>query len=142
MALQLSDTIIGAMLNVIETTISPAFEAPRLKIYTGSPPATVAAAATGSLLVDMTLPGDWMAAASGSAPVTKVKAGTWEDTSADGSGNAGYFRIFANDNTTPHIQGTVTATGGGGDMTLDSIVITAGQTVTITTFTLSGANWD
>ena len=29
-------------------------------------------------------------------------------------------------------EGTVTATGGGGDLTLDNTSITAGQTVTIT----------
>jgi hypothetical protein len=32
-------------------------------------------------------------------------------------------------------EGTVTATGGGGDLTLDNTSITAGQTVTITSWT-------
>lgn len=35
------------------------------------------------------------------------------------------------------MQGTVTATGGGGDMTLDSVAITATQSVTITAFSLT-----
>ena len=39
---------------------------------------------------------------------------------------------------TAHIQGSVTATGGGGDMTLDNTSIASGQTVTITSFTLNG----
>ena len=34
----------------------------------------------------------------------------------------------------------VTATGGGGDMTIDSTSITAAQTVTITGFTLTDGN--
>ena len=139
MALQLSDTVIGAMLNQIETSIGTT---PYIRIYTGSPPATPATATTGTLLVEDQLDSDWMAAASGSNPVTKVKSGTWEDVLANATGTAGYFRIFASDGTTCHMQGTVTATGGGGDMELDSTSITAGQTVTITTFTLSGANWD
>ena len=39
--------------------------------------------------------------------------------------------------TNATIQGTVTATGGGGDLTLDTITIVAGQQVTITQFTLT-----
>jgi hypothetical protein len=35
------------------------------------------------------------------------------------------------------MQGTITATGGGGDMTLDNTSIASGQQVTITSFTLS-----
>jgi hypothetical protein len=34
----------------------------------------------------------------------------------------------------------VTATGGGGDMTLDNTSIASGQKVTITTFTISAGN--
>ena len=35
------------------------------------------------------------------------------------------------------MQGTITATGGGGDMTLDNTSIASAQQVTITSFTLS-----
>jgi len=80
----------------------------------------------------MTLPADWLAAASGG---TKALAGTWQDASADATGTAGHFRIKAG--ATCHIQGSVTATGGGGDMTLDNTSITAAQQVTITGFTLT-----
>jgi hypothetical protein len=38
------------------------------------------------------------------------------------------------------MQGTVTLTAGGGDMTLDSITPNAGQTMTITGFTLNEPN--
>jgi len=85
----------------------------------------------------MTLESSWMAdAGSGS----KAKAGTWSDGTADNAGTADFFRLFATDGTTCHIQGTVTATAGGGDMTLDNPVIAAGQTVTINTFTLTAGN--
>ena len=35
------------------------------------------------------------------------------------------------------MQGTITATGGGGDMTLITTSITSGQPITITGFTLT-----
>jgi len=38
------------------------------------------------------------------------------------------------------MQGTVTATGGGGDLELDNTSIAATQKVTITTFTLTAGN--
>ena len=85
----------------------------------------------------ITLPSDWMAAASGGS---KALSGTWQDTSADASGTAGHFRIYASDGTTKHIQGTITVTGGGGDMTLDSVSLTAAQSITITSFTLTDGN--
>ena len=75
-----------------------------------------------------------MAAASGGS---KAKTGTWEDLSADAAGTAGHFRLYASDGTTCHIQGTITATGGGGDMTLDNVVIAAAQAITITAFTVT-----
>jgi len=59
------------------------------------------------------------------------------DAGADATGTAAHFRIYASDGTTVHMQGTITATGGGGDMTLDNTSIASGQTVTITSFTIS-----
>jgi hypothetical protein len=134
MALQLSTTVRNARLDTIESTISTS---PILKIRTGAAPATCATADSGTVLVTMTLPSDWMAAASSGS---KAISGTWQDASADATGTAAHFRIYDSGGTTCHIQGTVTATGGGGDLTLDNTSITSGQTVTVTTFTLTDAN--
>lgn len=129
MAFQYSVTVRNALLDSIETTISTA---PTLEIRSGAAPANCAAADSGTVLATMTLPSDWMAAASAGA---KALAGSWQDASADATGTAGHFRIKAG--ATCHIQGTVTATGGGGDMTLDNVSIAAAQQVTITAFTLT-----
>ena len=124
----------NALLDSCESTIGTS---PVLKIRTGSPPATCATADSGTVLASITCPSDWAAAASSGS---KAKSGTWQDTSADATNTAAHWRLYASDGTTCHMQGTVTATGGGGDMTLDSTSITSGQTVTISTFTLSAAN--
>ena len=78
-----------------------------------------------------------MAAASSGS---KSKSGTWEDLSADATGTAGHFRLYDSAGTTCHLQGTVTATGGGGDMEVSSTSFTAGQSFTVTTFTLTDGN--
>ena len=134
MAIQFSSTVRDARLDAIETAISTSAV---LKIRTGTVPSDVATADAGTVLATLTLPSDWMAAASGGS---KAKTGTWEDTSADDTGTAGHFRIYASNGTTAHIQGTVTVTGGGGDMTLDNTSITSAQQVTITSFTLTDGN--
>lgn len=134
MALQYSVAVRNARLDAVETTIGTT---PVLKIFTGSAPANCAASNSGTELASMTLPSDFMAAASSGS---KAKNGTWEDTSANNSGTAGHFRLYASDGTTCHAQGTVTATGGGGDLTLDNAVLAAGQLVQITGFTLTAGN--
>lgn len=134
MAVKLSATVRNAMLDAIETAIGATAV---LKIRTGAPPADVATADSGTVLATLTLPSDWMAAASGG---TKALSGTWEDTSADGDGTAGHFRIYASNGTTQHLQGTVTATGGGGDMTVDNVVFATAQAFTVTAFTLTAGN--
>ena len=131
MAFQFSTTARNAALDAIETAIGASAI---LKIRSGSAPADCGTANSGTVLATLNLPSDWLAAASGGS---KSKSGTWEDTSADAVGTAGHFRIYASDGTTVHMQGTITATGGGGDMTLDNTSIASGQTVTITSFTLS-----
>lgn len=135
MAIQLSTAVRNARLDVIESTIGATAV---LKIYdlTAGAPADCAAAITATLLATITLPSDWMAGASSGS---KAKSGTWS-VAASGAGTADFFRLFASDGTTCGMQGTVTATGGGGDMTLDNAVIAVGQAVTVSTFSLTDAN--
>lgn len=115
------------------------FDGGTLEIRSGAAPGP-GAAPTGTLLVSITLPTPAFGAASAGAAAL---AGTWEDTSADGTGTAAHFRIKGSSDddsavqTFPRIEGTVTATGGGGDLTLDSVSITAGQSVEITSFSVS-----
>ena len=134
MTLQLSTAVRNASLDQIEATTGATAV---LKIRSGAAPATCATADSGTVLASLTLPADWMAAA---AAGSKAKLGTWEDTSADATGTAAHFRIYESTGVTCHLQGTVTATSGGGDLELDSTAITITQAVTITTFTLTDGN--
>lgn len=134
MTMQFSTAVRNARLDAIESAIGTSAV---LKIRTGAAPADCGTADSGTVLVTLNLPSDWMAAASGGS---KAKAGTWEDTSADATGTAAHFRLYASDGTTCHAQGTVTATGDGGDMTLDNTSLASGQQFTVTGFTLTDGN--
>lgn len=134
MALQYSVEVRNAQLDTFESEIGTAAV---LKMRSGPPPSDCAQADSGTVLASMTLPSDWMAAASGGS---KAKNGTWQTTNAAATGTAEHFRLYASDGTTCHAQGTVSLTDGSGDLKLDNVSITAGQTVTIDTFTLIAAN--
>jgi hypothetical protein len=127
MTFQYSATVRNAKLDAIESTIGTLAV---LKIFSGAEPANCAASDPAGLLVTITLPSDWMAAASGGA---KSKSGTWSAT-ASGTGTAATWRIYESTATTCHIQGNTT------DMTFDNTSIASGQTVTVNTFTINAGN--
>lgn len=134
MAIQLSTAVRNARLDVIESTIGTSAI---LRIRSGAAPANCAAADSGTVLAEITCPSDWMAAASAGA---KSLSGTWQDTSANATGTAAHFRLYDSGGTVCGLQGTVTATGGGGDMEVDNTSFASGQQFTVTTFTLTDGN--
>ena len=134
MSLQLSVAARNARLDAVESAIGVDAV---LKIFEGSLPANCAAADDGTVLTTLALPTDYLAAAAGGS---KAKSGTWQDASADATGTAQYFRLYASDGVTCHLQGTVTVTGGGGDMTVQNTSFAETQQFTITGFTLTDAN--
>lgn len=98
-----------------------------LQIRTGAGPGAENAA-TGTLLVEITLPATpWAAASAGS----KAKNGTWSGT-AVADGEAGHYRL-RNAADTHREDGTVGQ--GSGDLSLDNTDIATSQTVTVSTFT-------
>jgi hypothetical protein len=110
-----------------------------MKIFTGAQPAGCTNANSGTDLVTINLPADWMAAAGSGA---KAKAGTWSGTAGAGAGaTPGHFRIYNSqatmDGSTCIMQGSCGV--GSGDISFDG-TITSGQTVTISTFTLTDGN--
>jgi hypothetical protein len=77
-----------------------------LRLRTGAPPANCAAVRSGTVLATMALPADYMSAAAGGV---KSLLGSWQDASADASGEAGMFEIVDNAGSTCHVQGLCSA---------------------------------
>lgn len=131
MPFQFSTAARNASLDAIEAAIGTS---PILRIRSGAAPANCAAARSGTVLATMNLPADWLAAA---AAGSKGLLGTWQDAAADAAGTAGHFEIMDSTGTTCHMQGTVTGTGGGGDMEIQNTNIAAGQSITVTAFAIN-----
>lgn len=113
----------------------------KVKIYTGTAPATCEDPATGSVLATAAAGGGvtLFDAATGTTTASIALSAAVSDTSAPepGTNTAGYFRLYDSAETTCYFQGTVGATGSGDDLELASTSITQGDTVTISLLTIS-----
>jgi hypothetical protein len=134
-AIKLSSRVKQAMLDAIETTIGTSAH---IQIWAGTIPTDCATTAVGQTkLADFALASDWAASASTTAGVTTKVFNAISSTTGLATGTAAFYRLTdsTNPSTTCDEQGTVTATGGGGDMTIDNTSIATGQTVNITGWT-------
>ena len=98
-----------------------------LTLRTGAP-AGANGAAGGTVVATITLPATPLTSGTGQVTLS----GTWSDTSADAAGTVGHYRLT---NGSDVEEGTVTITGGGGDLTLDNNVLALSQVVSITSWT-------
>jgi hypothetical protein len=98
-----------------------------LKIFSGTQPAFAGAETT--VLAQLTTDATAFAAAASGGVLTLN--GITADSNADATGNASWWRVYQSNGTTACIDGDVSATGGGGDMELDSVAIVLGGTVSL-----------
>lgn len=108
-----------------------------IKVFSGAVPANCATADTGTLGV--TFAGN--ATQFGTVASGVLTASAVASAAASAAITAGYYRIYPATATTTNAvtQGTVTATGGGGDMILTNTNIASGQTCNFTSLTVTAA---
>ena len=131
MAFQFGTTQRTNMITQIGTTLGAAGT---FKVFSGAEPANCAAADPTGLLLTFALPATPFTNAAGVATL----AGTWSGTAA-ASGVMASFRVY-DSSAACEMQGTVTLTGGGGDMTVSNTNIASGQTFSVSTFTVTMGN--
>ena len=134
MPLRLSDSVRNAKVDaaVDKLDVGTGTAGGTIKIYTGSQPATPATAASGTLLATVVLPNPAFGSASGGSATLNDPA----SVNAVATGTAGWAR-FADRDGAVVFDGDVTATGGGGVVTLSSTSLTSGGPVDITGGTYS-----
>lgn len=133
MALKYSTTLRNAQLDAITTAVGTSGI---LRIYSGSRPANVAAAITGTLLAECVCNASAFAAAASGGVLTANAIA--DDSSANATGTASHYRLFRSDGTTAVIDGDVSTSGS--DLNLDNTSINSGQVVSITSFTITAGN--
>jgi hypothetical protein len=135
MALAYSATIRKAMLDSITTA---AGSSALLRIYDGTRPATAGTATT--LLAELTCNATFAGAASGTDgnPVTLTLNSITQDSSANATGTATWFRIVKSDGTTFVMDGSVGTSGSDLNLTTTSIV--SAQPVSVSSFVITEGN--
>jgi len=138
MTIQYSIPVRNAQLDAWETTIGTT---PVINLYAEVPTANCAAAAPATLIASGTLPADWSAAAVNGQKTILNGPFTVTGVAAAGAGTPALsYRIYDSTGTTCHEQGTVSITGGGGDLQLDNTNIANNQVLTISTQTRNAGN--
>lgn len=125
MTVQWSDTLRGDLLDSITTRLGASW---KLKIRTGAQPANVATASSGTVLATFT-----PTAGASAAGVKNYVTGS-PSVAATATGTAGHYELTTSADVV-HERGSITITGGGGDLTIDNTSINNAQTVTVTGFT-------
>lgn len=135
MALRLSVATRNTRGNAITAAVDAGASGGTLKIYSGTIPAAPSSPPNGTELVSFTLPDPL-------APAAVNGAVTWNGIAAVNvavGGTAGWFRV-ADSNGTAVFDGTVTATGAGGDLQLDSTALVSGRLISIDSVVLTEAS--
>lgn len=133
MTISLSTATRNAKLDAITTTIGTSG---LLRIYDGTPPASAnAALSSNTLLAELALSSTFAAGASSGA---LTASSITQDSSANATGTASFFRIYKSDGTTCIMQGTVNTSGG--DLNLNTLSLVSGAAVSVTSFVLTEGN--
>jgi hypothetical protein len=132
MALKMSAAVRNAMLDAITAQVGTTA---KLRIYSGSRPANVAASITGTLLAELTCNATFAPAASGG--VLTLNSIT-SDTSADATGTASHFRLWNSAGNVAMVDGDVGTSGS--DLNLNTVSLVSGATVAVTSFTVTAGN--
>ncbi len=123
----------NAAANAVAGLLDAEAGAATVQVRSGSQPASANDAASGTLLATFTMADpSFGSAATGVATAASVP----RSTTGAAAGTAGWFRGLDSTGATV-IDGLVTATGGGGDMTIDNTSIAVGQTVNLTGWTIT-----
>ena len=134
MALAYSTTLRNAQLDAIDDAMNAGSAGATLKIYSGTRPATGAALSGNTLLATLTFSTTAFGAASGGSITADSIT---SDSTADATGTASFFRIEDSDST--FIMDGDCGTSGS-DLNLDTTSISAGATVSISSFVITAGN--
>lgn len=133
MAIRIPNTLRNAACDLVVDALDAGAGAATVEIRTGSQPATADTAVSGTLLATFTLADPAFGASSSG---TATLASTPRSTTGAVAGTAGWFR--AKDSTgATCFDGSVTATGGGGDLQLNTTTVSVGVALDITAGTVT-----
>lgn len=134
---RISNVAAKALADAFDDQVNIGSTAAAIDIRTGAQPADPDTAATGTLLATLTMSDPAFGAATDASPGGLLTAGAiTQDSSADATGTACYFRIRATGTGADDVADGECGTSGA-DLNFNTTSITAGSTVSITSLTVT-----
>ena len=130
MAIKQTTAVRNAQLDALNTQTGTSA---KLRIYNGTRPANANTAITSqTMLVELTCNATAFAAAASGGVLT---ANAISNGTAAATGTASWFRLWQSNGTTPIMDGDVSTAGA--DLNLNNTSIATGQTVSVSSFTVT-----
>ena len=129
MAIRLSVAARNAAANAVADLVDAGSGSGLIRIYTGTQPTSADLPPSGTLLATVTT-NDPAYGSAGSGTADLVVSPTLTATGI-AAGTAGWFRMLDSTGATI-LDGSITATGGGGDMTMNTVTISVGLSLQLT----------
>lgn len=134
---RISNAAAKAMADTFDDQVNIGTTAAVLDVRSGAQPADPDTAASGTLLATLTFSDPAFGAASDAAPGGLLTASAiTQDSSADATGTAGYFRIRATGTGADDVADGECGTSGA-DLNFNTTSITSGSAVSITSLTVT-----
>ncbi len=134
MTVHLANATARVACDAINALIDAGGGAGKLQIYSGTRPATADDAPSGTLLVEFAFAATAFGASAQVGNGATATANAIASVTAAATGTATWFRVLAFDDDVI-FDGSVTATGGGGDLQLSTVSIAAGIDVSVVSLT-------
>ena len=133
---QLSNVTAKTVANAFDDAMNADTPPATIQIRTGAQPTQPDDAASGTLLGTLTFSNPAFTAATDGTPGGLLTASAiTDDSSADATGTAGYFRILTGTAATVVADGEIGTSGA--DLNLNSVAITSGSAIAITSMTVT-----
>lgn len=121
-------------------TLTASAASGKLRIYSASQPAdadATVASGGGTLLAELTMNATAFGSATSTASTNSVLTANaiTQDSSADATGTAAWFRLWQSNGTTPILDGTVGTSGT--DLIINSVAISSGAAVSASSLTIT-----
>ena len=129
--MRISDAVRNSLANAFATAVDAGTGDSVIQLRTGTAPASIGDAATGTLLATVTLP----ATTFGAASAGTITANTITAVTGAATGDIGHFRVLDGDGTV--IEDSSSVGTSGTELVVNTTTVTTGEAVEITGWTVT-----
>ena len=134
---RISNVAAKDLADAFDDAVNVGSTASTVRILSGAQPTDPDTAESGTLLAELTGSDPFFGAATDGTPGGLLTAATiTDDSSADNTGTAGYFRMHATGTGADDVADGEIGTSGA-DLNMNTVSITSGSTVSISSFTVT-----